>query len=591
MGHITRRGCLRQLALATTATCLARTAVAQTAAPTSIARADTLIATGQPSGGAPTFTQYNDFNPLHPGLDLRSSIAFVLEPLFFYSVLPDKMIPWLAKSFEYNVDYTAITLHLREGATWNDGEPFTADDVIYTLDILRQNGQGKADQLYASAMAKDIKALVRVDDHTVRVELTHRNPRWQFTYLTVRFTEGLFMLPKHVYGPATDAAGLASFTAMSPAAANGPVGTGPFKVVSMTPERIMLDRRDDWWGAKTGFQALPAMKRVIFVPFTTHEQAAQLIANGDVDTILEAHVPVMKSLLGRFPDRITCFSGTKPPYGNTDWWPTSLLFNHAQKQFQDVRIRRAVSLYLNRRQAVDYAYQGAAATYGMPFPYYPRLEPYFADMADTIRKLRITDYDPAAADALMKEAGAVKDGSGVWTLDGQQIGGDLYYPNSLDAIAPVIAEQLRRAGFKVAPNTRPGYRNEVYYGHAAWWLWGHGASVNDPYQTLALYHERVYRPVGENAFWPSRWRNEEYSALVDRIEALAPDDPGVRPLVNQALTIWMTEQVAAPISQYYHRIPFNTAYWQNWPSDSNPYINPTFWHNTGNLLLLGLRKA
>jgi peptide/nickel transport system substrate-binding protein len=408
--------------------------------------------------------------------------------------------------------------------------------------------------------------------------------------MTVRFTEGMFILPKHVYS-ATDAAGMAAFTALSPDKLNGPVGTGPFRIASMTPERIILDRRDDWWAAKTGFRALPAMKRVIFVPFTTHEQAAQLISNGEVDTILEGHVPEMKSLLQRFPDRITSFSGNKPPYGNIDWWPTSLLFNHTQKQFQDVRIRRAVSLYLNRKQAVDFAYLGAAEVSGLPYPRYPRLLPYFTDMEATIKQYRILDYDPKAADALMTEAGAKKDQDGIWTLDGEQMGGDLYYVNSLDAIAPVIAEQLRRAGFKVAANTRPGYRNEVFFGKAGWWLWGHGASVNDPFQTLALYHKRVFRPVGENAFWPSRWQNDEYSALVDKIEALAPDDPGVRPLVDQALTIWLREQVAAPVSQFYHRIPFNLTYWKNWPSEANPYINPTFWHNTGNLLLLGLQKA
>ena len=65
----------------------------------------------------------------------------------------------------------------------------------------------------------------------------------------------------------------------------------------------------------------------------------------------------------------------------------------------------------------------------------------------------------------------------------------------------------------------------------------------------------------------------------------------MRPLVDQALTIWMTEQVAAPISQFYHRIPFNMTYWNNWPNEKTPYINPTFWHNTGTLMLLGLQKA
>ncbi|MBV8578684.1 MAG: ABC transporter substrate-binding protein [Acetobacteraceae bacterium] len=590
MPEITRRGWMQGVAATTAAIAGARGAAAQNSGAGDVARADTLIATGQPSGGAPTFTQYNDFNPFHPGLDLRSSVAFVLEPLFYYSVLPDKMIPWLAASYEYNPDYTELTVHLRQGVTWNDGKPFSADDVIFTLDMLRQNGRGKGDQTYASAMARDIKDLVRVDDHTVRIALNHRDPRWMFTYLTVRFTEGAFILPKHVYETAKPD-DLGSFTGLSPAGPNGPVGTGAFKIASMTPERIVLDQRDDWWGVTTGFSKPPQMKRVIFVPFTTHEQAAQLIGNGDVDTILEAYVPMMKSLLSRFPDRITCFSGNKPPYGNIDWWPTSLIFNHDDPQFHDVRIRRAVSLYLNRKQAVDYAYQGAAAIYGLPYPRYPRLEQYFPAMEGTIKQLRILDYDNAAADALMKEAGAVKDASGVWTLNGKQMGGDLYFPISLDAIGPVVAEQLRRAGFKVAPNTRPGYRNEVFYGRAAWFLWGHGASVNDPYQTLALYHKRVWRPIGENPFWPSRWRNDEFSDLVDKIEALAPDDAGVPPLVDQALTIWLREQVACPISQYYHRIPFSQTYWKNWPSEKDPYINPTFWHNTGTLLLLGLQKA
>ncbi len=245
---ITRRTCLEGMLAATASVSLAPAALAQNLEDQSIARADTLIATGQPSGGAPTFTQYNDFNPLHPGLDLRSSIAFVLEPLFFYSVLSDKMIPWLAESYEYGENYTQITVHLRQGVTWNDGTPFGPDDVINTLDMLRRNGQGKADQLYASQMARDIKDLVRVDDHTVRIELNHRDPRWFFTFLTVRFTEGLFILPKHIYA-ATDPNELAGFTAMKP----GPVGTGAFKITSMTPERIILDRRDDWWGLKTGF--------------------------------------------------------------------------------------------------------------------------------------------------------------------------------------------------------------------------------------------------------------------------------------------------------------------------------------------------
>ena len=105
-------------------------APAQTTTTETIARADTLMTTGQPTGGAPTFAQCNDFNPFHPGLDLRSSIAFVLEPLFFDSVLPDRMLPWLAERFEYNADNTAITVHPRKGFAYWKGWPNEADPYI-----------------------------------------------------------------------------------------------------------------------------------------------------------------------------------------------------------------------------------------------------------------------------------------------------------------------------------------------------------------------------------------------------------------------------------------------------------------------------
>src|SRR4051812_9188037 len=143
-----------------------------------VARTDTFIATGQSSSGSPTFSQYNDFNPFRPGLDKRASVTHVLEGLYYYNVLKDEMIPWLAKSFEYNSDYTAVTVNLREGIKWSDGEKFDVDDVIYTISMLQANGKGKADLFWADDMARDVKNLVRLNDYSVRIELTHPDPRW-----------------------------------------------------------------------------------------------------------------------------------------------------------------------------------------------------------------------------------------------------------------------------------------------------------------------------------------------------------------------------------------------------------------------------
>jgi len=555
----------------------------------SVSRADTFIATAE-AGGSPTFTQTNDFNPFRPTGDRRATITHVLEGLFYYSALSDQTIPWLATDFAYDSEFKSVTINLRQGVKWSDNLPFTADDVIYTFTMLQENGKTKGDSLFAADMARDIKSIDKLGDLKLRINLNRVDPRWAFSNLVVRFNrQGVHIVPKHIYST-FEPKDLQSFTGLDPSKPGWPVGTGAFRVAEMKPERIVLDRRDDWWGATTGFRAAPAMKRVIFVPFTTHEQAAQLIATGAVDTILEAQVPMMKNLIAR-NEKITTSSARKEPFGNIDWWPTSLFFNHDDPQWKDVRIRRAVSLFLNRKQLIDFAYQGAASVSTMPYPAYPALQPFIKDMAPEVTRLRTSEYDPKAAETLMKEAGATKDGQGFWTLNGKRLGGDLYFTVSLNAIAPPIAEQLRRAGFEVAATSRPGHRDVIYSGKAAWFVFGHGGSVNDPFQTMRLYHKRVYRPVGEMPLWPSRWQNDAFSALVDKVEALSPTDPQVRPLVKQAWTIWMENQVAVPIAEFYHRIPLSTVNWTNWPSEANPYIPPTFWADTGYLLLLGVKQA
>ncbi len=457
----------------------------------------------------------------------------MLEGLFYDNALGDRLIPWLATGYETSADHRTVTLKLRGGVRWSDGAPFSADDVIHTLTMLKENGSGKADSLFAAELARDVASIERISDNEVRINLNRPDPRWAFTFLVVRFNrQGIHIVPRHIHS-AFLPNDLQGFTGLDPSKPGWPVGTGAFRVAEMRPERIVLDRRDDWWDATTGFRPAPAMRRVIFVPFTTHEQAAQLVATGQVDTILEAQVPVMRNLIQR-SERITTSSGRNAPYGNIDWWPTSLIFNHDDPQWADVRVQRAVSLYLNRQQLVAFAYGGAASVSTTLYPRHPALEPCIRDLDPVVARLRTNEYDVRAADTLMREAGATKDSGGFWTLSGKRMGGDLFCTTSLNAIAPAIGEQLRRAGFEVAATSRAGHRDVICSGRAAWFVRGHGGSVNDPSQTMRLYHEQWYRPIGEMPLWPARWRNDAFSALTDEVEALPPTEPRVRDLVRRA---------------------------------------------------------
>ena len=74
------------------------------------------------------------------GANHQNGLGLLYEPLAFYSAFADETIPWLAESWEYNDDSTELRIKLREGITWSDGEAFDAEDVVYTLNSLRDLG-------------------------------------------------------------------------------------------------------------------------------------------------------------------------------------------------------------------------------------------------------------------------------------------------------------------------------------------------------------------------------------------------------------------------------------------------------------------
>jgi peptide/nickel transport system substrate-binding protein len=120
----------------------AGTAYAQN--PTNVARNKTLIVAAQTE--APVYRNVGLANPYSiNNEDFRNSIINSFEPLFYYNSNTNEVIPWLAIALENNADYTSFTVKLRDGVTWSDGKPFSADDVVYTLEMLVANGKGKKD--------------------------------------------------------------------------------------------------------------------------------------------------------------------------------------------------------------------------------------------------------------------------------------------------------------------------------------------------------------------------------------------------------------------------------------------------------------
>src|SRR5262249_40387381 len=86
------------------------------------------------------YTDFELWNPFAPAANHQNGPGLFHEPLFYYSGFQDKMIPWLAESYQYSPDFKQLTIKTRSGITWSDGQPFSAKDVAFTITEAAKQG-------------------------------------------------------------------------------------------------------------------------------------------------------------------------------------------------------------------------------------------------------------------------------------------------------------------------------------------------------------------------------------------------------------------------------------------------------------------
>lgn len=524
-------------------------------------------------------------NPYATGFNHQRGNAAWLEPLYYFSAFGNKTIPWLAESHQYSPDNKSLTIKMRSGVEWSDGQPFTAKDVAFTLNMLRQNEK----LAYGADMKKWVKDAQAPDDATVQVTFTQPAPRFVFDFLTSKFDLGIFYVPEHIFKDIKD---VAAFTFYDPSK-NWPLVTGPYKTVDWTPQQQIMDLRKDWWAAKTGFAKLPEVQRIITVPFPDDPSvAAQAAISNEIDTSLDLRPPLIKTVIDKNPKIITHTQRDKP-YGYTDWWPNSLWFNNEVPPYNDKDIRYAVNYAINRPQIVEVGYEGAGVTTDLPFPQFPSLQKYIDAAQPLLKKYPTSDYDLSKTDKIMTDKGYTKNSDGLWVgKDGKTLDATLYGFGIFADYGPVLAEQLRAGGFDSSFQQPPDAYTKMVDGSAKTFLFGHGGAIADVYPTLDLWHSRNNAPTGTAAGTiTARWKNADFDKIVDQMAQFPPGDDKAIPLFLQALEIYLREKPELPIIQWLHRIPYNTTYWTNWPTKDNPYVNGAFWHKTFPLILYNLKAV
>jgi peptide/nickel transport system substrate-binding protein len=206
-------------------------------------------------------------------------IAHPVYDTLVSSDLSGKPIPDLAYSWTYK-DLTTIDFSLVKNATWHDGQPFTADDVVFSINLYLAHKEFPLMRNYVQT----IKSVTAIDQYTVEIQTT----RPDATFMDYRLY-GVYIIPKHIWES------VGNYTTF---ANSNPIGTGPFKFVRWGGPNTFVE----YTANPDYFYGKPSIDRLVFRYFTSYSAMALALQSGEIDyagpLFTHALVPTLTSTIG-----------------------------------------------------------------------------------------------------------------------------------------------------------------------------------------------------------------------------------------------------------------------------------------------------
>lgn len=548
------------------------TAMAQVA---DMPRNETLVLT--PWGDQPAqFANVENWNPYLTSIThQRDAMQFTVNEMLFYTNLnTGELIPWQAESYELAPDFLSATIKLREGVEWSDGQPFTAEDVKFTLEALRD----APPEIGSSSIFKEwVKDVTVTDAHNLTINFNKAAPRFVRDYLALGHENHYPTLPKHVW----EGQDFVAFNNYDPAK-GWPLGTGAYKLVLTTNQQEIFDRRDDWWGAKTGFQDLPAPKRIMLVPVSSDEAMGQLHIANQIDGGRQLLIGTFEAARAQ-NDKLTSWNAEGPNWGAPDGCDYSLVFNQQREPWNDVNLRYAINHAIDREELNDIGYEGSQKVVTYAFSGY-MAGTWLGDgspLQAVLDKYNLNNPSQELVDEYMAKGGYAKDANGVWAKDGTPITVNVRTPAFIQPVLAPLTQQLKNAGFDaVQAPVDDTWLPDIQSGNFDTMIFVHCGSLSEPFETLQHYHSKFSRPEGTNipiTVAASRYSNPEYDAIIDRMEAVVADtspDSEYMKDAAAALDIALRDLPQIDLLEEFHVVTNNNTYWTGWPTSENPYVAP-----------------
>ncbi|MTE18027.1 ABC transporter substrate-binding protein [Streptomyces sp. TRM43335] len=491
-----------------------------------------------------------NFNPFSPTLNEGPGTIF--ESLFYFNQVRDEPAkPLLGTEYSWNDDGTELSITLRDGVTWSDGEKFTADDVVFTLNMITKhkamNGTGYEGRAEA------------VDD--THVKITFDEP----SYMEGPQILGkVFIVPEHIWkdfeNPATNTV-------------TKPVGTGPYTLADFKGQAFTLRSNPDYWDGE------PALKQVRYIALSGNQAGADALKAKKIDW-QTGPVPDMRNVEENYPG----YKAVTVPLNQTVLITCSNAELGCEGPQTDPAVRRAIYYALDRTQINSLAFQDTGSQISPGFvPVESGKEIISGKLKESLAPM---EPDVSEATRILEEAGYTKGSDGVYAKDGRKlaltvrvVSGWTDYITAVDT----MAEQLKKAGIKLTAQ------------QSSWNEWsearGQGdyelvidalypGPTPDPYYTYSYFFgtETTAR-VGEAAN-PNfaRYSNPEVDKALRELKKASPEATGKRQAQYDVIQTELEEDMpyipvlTAGTTSQYHDAKFD-----GWPTEYNLHAVPAVW--------------
>lgn len=474
-----------------------------------------------------------NFNPYFAGATGYIAAGFIYETLYYVNTKTGEFIPWLATSYRWASGFRELTIKLREGVRWSDGQPFTADDVVFTFQMLKKFPALDTPGVWRAGLSEVIK----VDNTTIRLRMSVVNTMIIYNIF------GVYIVPKHIWEKVEDPS---KFTN------ENPIGTGAYLLENFSSQVVTLRKNPNYWNS-----ARIKVERIRIPAFSGNESAQLAVANGELDW-----AGINYPQIERVPNKDLRYWF---PEGN----PVFLFFNLSKEPFKDPVLRKAFAYAINTEQLIkigmtNYAVETNPVVIKSGYSYL---------ISKDLRK-SWWRYDPKVAEKLFAQAGFRKGKDGILEKGSFRLSYDLLVPAGWTdwiAVCELLSQQLKPLGveLRVTPIDFGEYlqriRERRFDVVLSWANYG-----PTPYNFYDNWLNSANAFTGSNR---GGWIDAETDKLLAKIKET--NDIETRKVIMSRLQKIVLDNVPA-VPLYYNPVWFiySVRNFRGWPSQDNPYVEP-----------------